>query len=81
MNVKEKEGERESERVREMRFGYKPHSRAQFHSQAIVCVSGDYLTQRLYQDSCMRFSLVLGLSLEIHRLQDLLPAWHPRLLN
>ena len=27
---------------REMRIGYKPHSRAQFHSQALVCVSGYY---------------------------------------
>jgi len=29
-------------REREMRYGYKLHSRAQFPSQALVCVSGDY---------------------------------------
>jgi len=29
----------------------------------------------------MRFSLVLGLSLEICRLQAVLPAWHPCLLK
>ena len=36
----EGEREREREREREMSFGYKPHSRAQCHSQALVCVSG-----------------------------------------
>jgi len=42
-NVKEEEAERESGREREReRFGYKPHSRAQFHSQALVCISVDY---------------------------------------
>ena len=42
--MKEEEAERESERdrEREMRFGNKPHSKAQFHSEALVCVSGDY---------------------------------------
>ena len=44
--MKEEEAERESERERdrekerEMRFGYKLQSRAQCHSQALVCVSG-----------------------------------------
>jgi len=38
----ERESEREREREREMSFGYKSHSRAQVHSQALVCVSGDY---------------------------------------
>ena len=33
-------GRRQSER--EKRFGYKPHSRAQFPSQALVCDSRDY---------------------------------------
>ena len=47
-NMKEEEAERESERgrerekEREMRFGYKLQSRAQCHSQALVCVSGVY---------------------------------------
>jgi len=41
-NVKKGEAKTEREREREMRFGYKPHSRAQFPSQALVCVSGDY---------------------------------------
>ena len=35
------------------------------------------MTQRLYQASCMRFSLFLGLSLEICRLEAVLPAGHP----
>ena len=39
---RECEGGRSREREREMNFGYKPHSRPQFHSQALVCVSGDY---------------------------------------
>jgi len=39
--VRERVRERERKRERE-RFGYKPHSKAQFHSQALVCVSGEY---------------------------------------
>jgi len=73
--------DRAREREREMRFGYKPHSRAQFPSQALVCVSGDYWTHRLHKDSGMRFSLFLGLSLEICRRQAVLPAWQPCLLK
>jgi len=82
-DLRECKGGRNQEREweREKRFGYKPHSRAQFHSQAHVCVSGDYYTQRLSQDSCMTFSLVLGLSVEIWGLQAILPAWHPCLLK
>ena len=38
---KMRERYRERERERE-RFGYKPHSRAQFHSQALVCIFVDY---------------------------------------
>ena len=39
---REREKEREREREREMTFGYKPHSKAQFLSQELVCVSGEY---------------------------------------
>ena len=38
----EKVKEEEAKREREKRFGYKPHTTAQFHSQALVCVAGDY---------------------------------------
>ena len=79
--IGEKVKEEEAKREREKRFGYKPHTTAQLHSQALVWVSGYYETQRLYQDSGMRFSLVLGLSLEIRRLQAVLPAGHPCLLK